>query len=210
MSFLSLPPGAAARPSIVGIGPPTDLRPVLPSSLFRDFMQAFTASGPFVWDSASVLPDDGVTVIIPNDIIFPAPGRWLKTGSASGAGVIDFTLSGQYSGAVVPGFFDPPVIVQVGFTIDHVFLVRRTAGTGSRTQVDVTKNGVSIFNAPGDQPRVNATDGDYASAIGNVFAPGANVFVPGDILEVSLEKVEGFKGGPPAGPEGVRVTIVKA
>ena len=38
------------------------------------------AGDPFEWDSASTAVDDGVNVIIPDDITHPAPGRWLIVG----------------------------------------------------------------------------------------------------------------------------------
>jgi hypothetical protein len=194
---------------IVGLAPATDLRAVLPSSTFVDLQQAATISGLFYWDSASVAPDNGATVLIPNDIIAPAPGRWLKIPLSvpPGAGDLYFTLSGNYSAVPTPGTFDAPFITEVAFTLDHVHVARRTAGTAGQTTIDVTKNGVSIF--AGGPPFVAAAAGDYATAVGNLFAPGSNVFAPGDILEVVLTSVETFNAGPPPGPEGLRVTIVR-
>ncbi len=210
MTFLSLPPGAASRPTIVGIGPAVDLRAVLPSSTFVNFQYAHTATGVFGWNSVSVAPDDGATVIKPNDIIAPAPGRWLRLNVAipPGAGDLYFTLSGNYAAVPVPAFFDAPYIADVGFTINYVSLARRTAGTAGSTSVDVLKNGVSVFAAA--IPTVFAAAGDYASDIGNVFVPGADVFVPGDVLEIRLNTVETFLAGPPTGPEGLRVTVARA
>lgn len=193
---------------LVGLIAATDLRQVLPSSLFREGMRAEVAAvGGFAWSTASLAADDGATVIKPNDVAPGDPGRWLKMPSAGALADLHFALSGVYSGAVVPGFFDPPLYVDVGFALAYARLDRRTAGTVGATQVDVLKNGVTIFGAGG--PSVAAGAGDYATDTNNVFAPGANVFVPGDWLEVQLVTVETFAPGPPPGPEGLRVTLVK-
>lgn len=208
MSFLSLPAGAAARPTITGLAVLTDLRDVLPSSLFASGMRAETGSGPFAWDAASLLADDASTVIRPTDVPVLSPGRWIKQASTSpGSGRLEFLISDVYSGVIVPGFFEPPVVVDVGFTLDRVYLQRRTAGASGSTIVDVLKNGTTIFS--GLPPRVFASSGNYATANGSAFTLGANVYTPGDVLEVLLSQVELFSGGPPPGPEGLRVTLVK-
>jgi hypothetical protein len=64
----------ALRPNVVGIGVPTDLRPVAPSSLFIDGMTALAVAtgGLFAWDSASLTPDDGATPYTPAN---PPPRR---------------------------------------------------------------------------------------------------------------------------------------
>lgn len=208
--FLSVPAGLGMRPAIVGASLPTDLRAVGPSSTFLSRQRAELPLLTFAWDPTSVAPDDGATVIKPNDIAPIDPGRWVLVGSSTapaGAGDVHFTLSGEYSAAAVPGFFDPPLYVEAGFALDHVRLMRRTAGTAGQTEIDVLKNGVSIFTA---LPAITAGAGDNATAVGNAFVLGANVFVPGDYIDVVLVGVETFKAGPPSGPEGLRVTLVKA
>lgn len=209
--FLTLPPGAAARPNIIGVASPVALRAVLPSSLFVVGMGAqIVGSNPFVWDPASVAPDDGVSVICPNDITPPAPGRWLVSSGATppaGSGALHYPLTGVYSGAVVPGFYAPPDIADAAFTLDHVQLVRRTAGSAGSTDIDVLKNGTSILAAP---LSIAFGAGDNASATTNTWAaPGANTFAPGDVIDVHLLAVETFLPGPPSGPEGLRVVLVK-
>lgn len=215
MTFLSLPAGAVARPTILGLVVVADLRAVLPSSLFEDDMRAAIAAGggAFGWDSASVVADDGINVIKPNDIAPIDPGRWIRLPPPTvpaGAGDLHFLLSGVYSGAVTPGFFDPPFRCTSAFTVTSVELFRRTAGGGSSTVVDVLKNGVSIFLAPGNRPTVVFGAGNYAANTSAVFAPGANVFAPGDVLEVQLDSVEAFLPGATPGPEGVRVVVARA
>jgi len=212
VTFLSLPAGAVARPTILGLAVAVDLRAVLPSALFADAMQASLAAGAgtFAWDSASVVADDGVNVIKPNDIAPVDPGRWLRLPPPvvpAGAGDLHFALSGVYSGAVTPGFFDPPYRCTTGFTVSSVELFRRTAGSGSSTVIDVLKNGASIFLAPGNRPTVIFGAGDYASNTSAVFAPGANIYAPGDVLEVRLDSVEAYLAAATPGPEGIRVVV---
>lgn len=171
-------------------------------------MRAETATGPFAWDSVSVAADDGVNVIKPNDLAPIDPGRWLRLASPvppPGAGELHFTLSGMYAGAIVPGVFDPLYIAPLGFTITSVQVMRRTAGLAGSTDIDVTKNGVSILAAP--PLSVTAGAGDNATVVTAAFAPGANVFLANDILEVVLVAVETFNPGLPVGPEGLRIVI---
>jgi len=209
VTYLSLPAGLAARPTILG-GIPTDLRAVLPSALFVRGMEARTTTTTFAWSAVSVAADDGVTVIKPNDIAPLDPGRWLlapATTAPPGSGELHFTLSGEYSGAVVPAFFDPPYVAIAGFTVAFVQLVRRTAGTAGFTEIDVLKNGVTILAAP--PVKVTAAMGDDVSFFSNSFVPGQDIFLPTDRLDVVLSAVETFDAGPPAGPEGLRVVITR-
>lgn len=209
MTYLSLPAGLAARPTILG-GIPTDLRAVLPSALFARGMEARTTTTTFAWSPISVAADDGVAVIKPNDIAPLDPGRWLlapATTAPPGSGELHFTLSGEYSGAVVPAFFDPPYIAVVGFTVALVQIARRTAGFAGITNVDVLKNGVTILAAPPLQ--VSAAMGDNVSFSSNSFVLGQDIFLPTDRLDVVLTTVEMFDPGPPAGPEGLRVVITR-
>lgn len=210
MSFLTLPAGAAARPTIVGVTLVTDIRDILPSSLFVVNMEVVGPTGPFAWDPASLLPDDGATVIRPTDIAALDPGRWIKLASPTpppGSGAVHFTLSGEFSGAITPGFFDPPLIADVGFTVAYVHMARRTAGSGGSTRCDVLKNGVTIFS--GAPPTIAAAAGDNATDIVSAFTAGMDVFTPGDVLEVQLISTEAFLPGPPPGPEGLRVIVAK-
>lgn len=51
------------------------------SNLFEDgFVARVVNVNTFEWDSASIKLDNGTTIIIPDDITHPAPGRWVKIG----------------------------------------------------------------------------------------------------------------------------------
>lgn len=207
MSFLSLPAGAAARPLIVGIGAPTDLRVVLPSVLFRQGMEARTAAGVFVWDAASVAVDDGVSVIKPNDIAPANPGRWLIFPPVAVPEPYRFLLAGVFSGVPVPAFFDPPELVINPYaprTLKRVSMVRRTAGTAGATSIQISRNGALVLAAP---LSVTAAAGAYATATTIAFVPGEEVFGPANIIDCVLLTTETFFAGPNPGPEGLRVLL---
>lgn len=137
--------------------------------------------------------------------------RALAMGAGGGAVLIPaewvFTLSGVYDQAVVPGYFDPPRRAPTTRTISRVEMLRRTAGSSGTTLIDVKKSGASIFGAPMLLPRVNASDGDYATASVSTFKEGGATLLVGDIVEVSLEEVEDHAPGPDEGPEGLTVVI---
>jgi len=112
-----------------------------------------------------------------------------------------FGIDGVYSGAVVPGTFDPPRYVDTARTIKNVRILRRTKGLAGQTRVDILKNGVSIFPAPANCPTVNVAGGDYATDVRNLFVLGADVLAPGDHLDAVLLSAE-------TGPaEGLSVVV---
>lgn len=116
-----------------------------------------------------------------------------------------FKLSGEYSSAVVPGFFEPPRLMRDTVTLVEATLIRRTAGSSGTTRVDVTKNGVSVFATDPAKPQVLATSGDNATSISTTFLTAA--FIPGDIVEVVLETVETVLESLVPGPEGLTVEL---
>jgi hypothetical protein len=129
-----------------------------------------------------------------------------------------FTLSGNYSAAATPGFFDPPRRVKSNRTISSVTLIRRTAGlagSGGATIIDILRNGFSIFPGPGNMPQVGdgavpPTPGNNAIFVATTFnAPGPTGpnLTTGDIIEAQLVSKETFFSGPPDGPEGFTVAI---
>jgi len=196
------------RPTVVGIAVPTDLRPVAPSSLFVDGMVAFPVAtgGVFAWDSTSFDPDDGTTVIKPDDLGVIDPGRWKKLAIGGGGGDVApllFGLDGPYNDARVPGTFDPPVLIETARTINTVTLLRRDAGTAGNTTIDVAVNGASIFALPADRPSVPSGAGSFVSDSKPPTA-GGGVLNPGDIVEVYLVEKE---TGDATRPQGIRVAI---
>lgn len=184
------------------------------SNLFVDGCLARTfASSFFEWSSTSGLGDDGVNVIRPTDIAIPDPGRWLLIPLSAATPPKEpaiFRLSGVYSGALVPGFFDPPHyigVTEAARTIVGVEMFRRTAGTAGQTRVDILVNGVTIFDGvPANLPTVTAGAGDnVAGAHISLIVAGA---VPaGARIDASLEEVETALVGPPPGPEGLFVKV---
>lgn len=168
-----------------------------------------TAPRAFVWDATSVAADDGATVIKPNDIAGPNPGRWvLESASSFYAEPYVFDLSGVYSSAAVPGFWTPPRFVLPGSaprTLQRVFLFRRTAGTAGSTTVQLYRNGNPVLAAP---LSVTAGAGDYAAATTATFNFGEDVFAVLDYIEPELQAVETHKPGPPSGPEGLTMALL--
>lgn len=186
------------------------LRTAEPVAQFVDAQRAAVGAASYQWSAVSVAPDDGVNVIKPNSIAPANPGRWLLIpagGGGASAGWVDFDLTGVYAAAVVPGFFSPPFAVRVASTCDVVHLVRRTAGLAGSTALDVRRNGVSIYLAPGDRPVVTPADGDDYDALFPPTDPGQVVWAPGDKIEVVMLSAETFKIGPPPGPEGLRARV---
>ena len=112
-----------------------------------------------------------------------------------------FRLSGPYSGAIVPGLYDPPHYCEQARTIVGVDLFRRTAGSANFTQIDVQVNGVSIYALLVDHPIILFGAGNNAYNAGGPIAFPA--VAPGQYIDVVLEAVEGFLLGPPVGPEGL-------
>ena len=196
----------ALRPNVVVIGVPTDLRPVAPSSLFIDGMTALAVAtgGLFAWDSASLTPDDGATVIKPDDLGVIDPGRWKKVILAAPAQPppLLFGLVGPYNDANVPGTFDPPVLIEMAATINTVSLLRRDPGTAGNTTIDVLVNGSSIFALPVDRPTVSSGAGSFATD--SKVPTVGGVLTPGDIVEVYLVDKE---TGDATRPQGIRVAI---
>ena len=121
---------------------------------------------------------------------------------------VEFTMSGEYSSALTPGYFDPPYYCDTVFSISAVSMIRRTSGTSGNTSINIIKKtspidpGTSIFTSP---PLTITAGSDYASVTTNALV-AAN-FVPGDIIEVELLSVESYNAGPPEGPEGLRIIL---
>lgn len=187
----------------------TQLRPISPDFLVSHQM-AWVGSIPlyrwYTYSAISILPDDGLNVIKPNAIPALSPGRWLLVPNPSTVAeyIPPFKLSGVYSAAIVPGFFDPPFYVPAAMTITSVRLFRRTPGTAGQTTVELHKNGVNILAAP---LTLLAAAGPYSSVSTAVFNPvGANILAPGDRLEAVLTAVDTFALGPPQGPEGLSLS----
>lgn len=152
---------------------------------------------------------DGVNVIATDT----GAGRWIKYavgGAADGyhLSYLNFRLSGEYSSAVVPGFFEPPFLFSSPWGIIlSASLIRRTAGTSGTTRVDVLQNGVSLFGGiPASMPQVDASSGDNYSSIKNL-SDITRIITATDYIDVSLEEVETYKIGPPEGPEGIFVSL---
>jgi hypothetical protein len=208
--FFSPAPGIAVRPLVAVNGGPTALRPFGPSSGFATNMLAvvMVGLGPgfFVWDALSTAADDGATVIKPNDVAPGAPGRWvlMSGGSSMAAEAFVFRLEGDYSGAILDGSFDGPMLVISARTIARVWLLRRTAGSAGTTRVAVLVNGANIFPAPVNEPQVTSSMGDYAIASSTTFVPGSASLVQNDTIEVILRDKEDASA---AGPEGLCVVI---
>lgn len=209
MPFVSPTP---VRPSVC---PATlaDFRAAGPSTLFVANAAAIYSGSVFRWDPASLLADDGVSVIKPDDIAVLDPGRWrvLSILSTLVPDPFEWALSGVYSAAIVPGFFDPPIVVPsapapiTNRTCIAAEMVRRTSGLASSTIVDILNNGVSIFAAPANRLTLAAGASPDVN-ISTTFGAAA-VFIAGDVIEARLDSVETFDPGPPLGPEGLRVRL---
>lgn len=144
-----------------------------------------------------------------------AAGATGVTGPTGPAGVggnmpsIEFTLSGEFSGALVPGYFDPPYLCSDSFTVSSVSLIRRISGATGTTRVQVQKKSnaaappVDVLSASLDL--LSGTD--YASSSSSSFVGANNVFVSGNIIEVKILETETYEAGPPEGPEGLRVVL---
>ena len=102
---------------------------------------------------------------------------------------IQFIISGVFSGASVPGFFDPPYPIRTNRTIAEVTLMRRTAGSSGTTTVDILVNGNSVFDTT-PKPSITFSDGDNAVDIVTAVDTGENSLMVGDFLDAELETVE--------------------
>lgn len=102
--------------------------------------------------------------------------------------VIPFELTGIYSGAGVPGTFNPPYLFLDDYTIQSVSILRRNAGISGTTMVDVLKNGVSIFANDTVKPQVDFDDGDYA--INTVSSFVNDSISTNDYIDIILETAE--------------------
>lgn len=208
MSYITLPSGAGARPSFYNIGAATNLRTVAPSSVLITGQLAETASGFYRWDSTSVVADNGTTVLRPNDVPAPNPGRWVyQPPAVQTPEPYDWTAEGVYSGAAVPVYLNAPRVVWLPAprTLQRALLLRRTAGGAGSSAVQVYRNGNPVLTVP---LAVTAAAGDYAAAQTTSFQVGQDVFGPLDVIDVQLTSVESFKAGPPPGPEGLRLLLV--
>lgn len=195
-----------ARPTICPSTVP-DLRAAGPSGMFAEQQLALLGASLFRWDPASTVADDGATVIKPDDIGVSDPGRWMRVPVGAPPVTLEFELSGVYSAALVPGYFAAPKSVRDACICDTVHLVRRTAGSAGATQVDVLRNGASVYTLPVHRPVVQFSDGDDFEAF---FPPTdlSNVnWNPGDVIEARMESVESFLAGPPPGPEGLWLRV---
>jgi len=124
------------------------------------------------------------------------------TGPAGASGSIRemrFGLDGPYSSAVVPGFFDPALRVEIPGTISTFRILRRTRGSAGTTTVNLLLNGLVIGTLS-----VIAGAGNYATSSAILGIP----IIVGDMLEAELTSVESFMLGPPEGPEGIDVVLV--
>lgn len=197
--------GCTLRPLLVGVTTPLALRAVEPSSAFIVGMIAMLA--PFgvmyEWDPLSTDPDDGSIIIRPNDIAPANPGRWLLlTRGVSAPAPAVFELNGPYNGATPGTWVGGPIVCGTPREISLVTMVRRAAGTGGDTTVDVYLNGSSIFAAAGDRPTVAFGAGDYAISKKAPTLPA--VCASGDIIDVAL--VDAELGGATK-PEGLCVIV---
>lgn len=135
--------------------------------------------------------------------------RWFKVLERAHSKEQRFSLAGfEYSGVIVPGFFEAPVLIRVPRLILEVSLIRRTAGTAGTTRLNLLKNGTTIFTNAAAQPQVTAVAGDNAIDVVSADADFADrLLAAGDRFEPQLEEVETFNVGPPEGPEGFELRV---
>lgn len=136
----------------------TDLR-ARDSNLFSDgFIARIPGVASYEWDALSTAADDGVLVLIPDDITHPAPGRWIKI---VGKKVFDYTVTSVKTGTYNANIGD---LVRVdpsggGFTVN----LPSAAG--------LTGLGVTIKNVTNSTNTVTI-DGDGSETIdGNTTTP---------------------------------------
>jgi hypothetical protein len=122
------------------------------------------------------------------------------TNTSTNDNEISFILAGIYSGATIDGYIEPPYPIVTARTISSVTLMRRTAGDGGATRIDVLKNGSSIFDGP-TKPQVAYTEGDNAIDTVTSFDAGEASLSVNDYLDIQLEAVE------TGSPEGLTVVV---
>lgn len=192
------------------------LRAAAPSASFEFGAQAWNGVNGrlYNYDTLSLLPDDGVNVIKPNDVPALNPGRWILVPTAGSPPVpapTSFSLDGgEYStidlSDIIVGFpgayVGSPVAVSTARTLAGCYLIRRSAGAGGTTRLDVLKNGLSIFALLADQPVVPAVN--YATDFKPPTVPGAANWLANDVAEVVQRTTETFQAnvGFPDGPSG--------
>ena len=156
------------------------------SNLFVEAMIArISAVGLFEWAPLSIVADDGATVIIPNDIIHPAPGRWVLISFAAGA------LVGQVTNGEVK---------QTGATAGQIFTSGApTAGGAWSADVRLLAGGIT---SPGNKAWDLGT---------NTVTHGAAIWTPGaDALKLTGRGfwLDGNTGATPAAGAGTRAMVI--
>jgi hypothetical protein len=105
--------------------------------------------------------------------------------AAVGAGApIAFRADGYYRVADGIDVIEP----LAPFTIGAVILRRTIAGTGGTTEIDVLKNGSTIFTTPANRPKILASAGNNARSVS--VAPDIPGVLAGDRLEIRILTVE--------------------
>lgn len=196
---------------VVAAASVVNLRAVL-SNLFEDANTArILGLGTFEWDSVSTAVDDGSTVIKPDDITHPDPGRWLviPAGGASGSGTDNHlvrwngTSDIQDSGLVVTDgqdlsglgdtTFNPTEVttdVRGGYPLTDDLAGRnvRIAGGDASTQLGSTER-------DGGRLTLLGGSGPFGGAIPNKIGDGGYIEIEGGYGGFNTDSGDAGDGG---------------
>jgi len=109
------------------------------------------------------------------------------SGGAALANIVPVTLRGDGAYTVIADGIDVTEITQAG-TISQVVLRRRVAGAAGTTEVDVLKNGVTIYTTPANRPKVLFSAGNNARVVATL--PDTLALAAGDRLEMAIISAE--------------------
>jgi len=94
-------------------------------------------------------------------------GIWREVGSGGGESTAEIQYTWQVNGAIVPGIaIDLPRSVDLAGTVAALYVSAGNTGTGGDDlEIDIFKNGTSIYAGGGSRPVIGAATGDDQLAI---------------------------------------------
>jgi len=129
------------------------------------------------------------SLVTPNIGNTPAssPSEW-EVFSSGGGGVTSFNFT--LSGNSIVGEDQIEFMIPSAITVSNVFIKVDTAPTGDDMEVDINKNGTTIFTTQSGRPIITASGTSDTSD-----TPDITAFAQNDILGISIDQVGSTIGG---------------